>query len=1092
MADAAEEKWADFNPLITGSAGRAPDTPAPPRGGSGALMDTGIDLAKSTAGIAKGVYGVAEAAGSAVDPRGSFARNAREGMDALSDLTTVLEGSKTERGQELTRKPESFSESPGKWAINTATGMAPYIPLAIGTGGVGAAALFGGVGFGQVRSDLRENLRNSPEEVLKKNPQYQDYRDQGMTREQAIDEIYMGATDPRKLQTYLDAAPNVVGQAVMGGAGGAVIKGLTHGVTRRLTSEIVENVLKASDKNFLTRKATGAGLGAATGAVAGGGQELSTQLSQQSAGIQTTPTDWGRVGEAAGDQAALFSVMGGLGHTRFREKPYVPPIGLDVEAAAKDMTDPVSGKTLPEGPRVKPATGGEEMVGGDMGMGPEYGPHPPMGPFEHYGPTRAPTPEEVEGGRRSAEEAGLGRMQAEGYGPAASRRPLYGEAPPAPDATLPRPGGDRFKGQQLMREGDLGAADANFAPGEFGQQTEPGTIRPPRGEQRARQMAPGEVGYVGDYGEGPGAAAPVAGERPAVHGDIYKGAAPPEGSAPAPFAEETPVGKPKVEKGETGTGVPVDVPPPTLKEETHPPPEKPANISDGAIYIGTAADGRSLWMKNGKREFADPITGARHVEPEKNSGLQDFQAEHETPHTDWVRPEAVKQDLASLTTLMAKESANTRGQWADRLQRQLKASRAAGRYAPVTIRLFPELGQKRFGALRGKMDALLHHDPQGTIDAIRGDVQKVKGRDEIAEKDIPAVRTFAERAGLGRAKAWGDEIAKIATTDNHLVPWIRVPKEFRDFLQEPGNKDLEVEVKRSLRTNPLEFADTIRGQEHKPGHTEYAYPKDVNKARREAAVERKGTDAEEAARAAEEKALQEETQTEGEAAVGMLEPGEPPPERPTAPKEEVKASGGTLSLKAKPAGETKAEPKTFAEKLQHAIDVAKRKEKDKSAETSTIIGDRSSYHMANLTGEAVSGRIETKPLVVGVVKKRLGVGPKGERVMSTAAKRTEESRQQGRVNRQEALRAAQALEERVEGHQVEREQEEHEIRVAQRAAIRKYIEVLRKARAEAEKGLQQAGHHRPQGAAPCRGEGAHVGALQPEARRPRGAPRSPR
>src|SRR5580765_3823101 len=241
---AEEEKWADFNPLISGSNVAPGETPAPPRGWSGALMDTGIDLAKSVTGVGKQVAGLYEgAAGAIAGSRSPAARQALQNVDTYSDIGTVLEGLKTPRGQELTRQPEGFRESPGKYMVNTAINMLPYVPLAIGTGGVGAAAGFGALGFGQVRSDLRENLRNASPEELAKNPQYVDLMNQGMTHQQAIDEIYLDATDPRKIQTYIDAAPNVIGQAATGGVGGSIVKGLTHGATRKITSDIVQRVI---------------------------------------------------------------------------------------------------------------------------------------------------------------------------------------------------------------------------------------------------------------------------------------------------------------------------------------------------------------------------------------------------------------------------------------------------------------------------------------------------------------------------------------------------------------------------------------------------------------------------------------------------------------------------------------------------------------------------------------------------------------------------------------------------------------------------------------------------------------------------------
>lgn len=1070
----AEEKWADFNPLITGSAGVAPETPAPPRGWTGAIMDTGIDLAKSTIGIGKQIHGVREAVASAIDPRGGAATAARGDVDALSDLSTTLESLKTPRGRELTREPESFSDSPGKYAINTAVNMAPYIPLAIATGGWGGAAAFGGLGFGQVRTDLRENIRNAPLEELQKNPEYINFRDQGMTDEQAREELYLQASDPRKLQTYLDAAPNVAGQVATGGVGGAFIKGLTRGVTRRVTSDITQRVMDKANTNWMTRRATGAGIGAGAGAMAGAGQEASRQLSEQTAGIQTDPFDWGKTGAAAGEQAALFSTLGAVGY-RGVPKPKVPPVGMHVEATAKnmatDMTDVGSGRMMPEGEKMTPATGGKPMELGDIGVS-EYAstgdwrrpdsprppgaePPPPSPAMPHVSevmhPRDALTPE---GMRRYEEEAGIERMQDEGYGPALSRKPLYGEAPPAPDARLPRPGGDRFKGQQAMRAGDLGEADPNFPHQEFGMETE--RQRPARG---GRKMVPGEVGYHMEDA-GPGRAPDVTPGREMKAGDIYRDSgAMPEGSAPVPYgethapragqgrSERPPIRRGGPEAGEELTGVPVEVePPPAKAAELPPAPEKPKNISDAAVYIGTSADGRSLWMgKDGKRQFEDPISGAQHREPEANSGLPEFQAQHETPPEHHVSKETVDRDVGQLAALMNKQSANTRGQWADRLQRMLKASKSAGRYAPLTIRIFPEAGQRLFGALRGKMDALLHHDPQKVIDAIRGDVERVKGRPEIPDEQVPAVRELAQRAG-DKAKEWGDAVAKIAGPDNHLVPWIRLPKELREFLQEPGNKDIAAEAKRAVHTNPLEFADMLRGEEHKPGPTEYAYKKDLPKARKEAAVERAETEAETAAREAEDAKAREEISTEGEAAVGMLEPAEPPPPAPPRAKYEPPKFGKTLTLEgAKPKA-----PGTFGEKLQRAIDVAKRR-------GGALIGNQAGVTAARAesqtrkAGAPVHIEAHTKPIVATVRTGTL------EGLPSKLASHPERVKAgieaQSKWNKDEFLRRRKALDERVAGHMEEREREAQQQRVENFRIARQYVGLIRKMTEKAEAGL---------------------------------------
>jgi hypothetical protein len=68
--------------------------------------------------------------------------------------------------------------------------------------------------------------------------------------------------------------------------------------------------------------------------------------------------------------ATMFATMG-LAH-KGTPKPKVPPVGTHVEAAAADMVDAASGKTMPAGPAMKPPPRPKVgMDAGDLG-GSEY------------------------------------------------------------------------------------------------------------------------------------------------------------------------------------------------------------------------------------------------------------------------------------------------------------------------------------------------------------------------------------------------------------------------------------------------------------------------------------------------------------------------------------------------------------------------------------------------------------------------------------------------------------------------------------------------------------------------------------------------
>ena len=239
---------------------------------------------------------------------------------------------------------------------------------------------------------------------------------------------------------------------------------------------------------------------------------------------------------------------------------------------------------------------------------------------------------------------------------------------------------------------------------------------------------PGEYQGLGAEPSG----VPVEPGRPMVGGDIYRGMAPPEGSAPLPYGEtyaprpgdkgRKPIVTGGREPGEGSTGVPV-----AGKLVEPPGPERPRNISTDARYVGETYDGRQIWESGGFRQYEDPETGARRTESKKKSGDLDFRTAEEIPEPHRVTPETIEADKGQLAALMDNKSPATRGSMARILE---------GADQPK-LALFPKIGQAMFGPLRHKLDQMLHFDREGTINAIRGDPGLIKVAERAVPKEAP-------------------------------------------------------------------------------------------------------------------------------------------------------------------------------------------------------------------------------------------------------------------------------------------------------------------------------------------------------------------
>src|SRR6187402_3148742 len=152
MADDPNERFAEFNPLLGPGPRNQPEA-VPERSWGEALVDPVIGLGRGAVGAVKQAYGVGEAVASAIDLRGPAATTARKNIDTLSDIDAWMKSGQSQQNQAMEAAGgPSFRTDPGKYAVNVLTGMAPYVPLAMATGGWGAIPAFGALGFGQVRT----------------------------------------------------------------------------------------------------------------------------------------------------------------------------------------------------------------------------------------------------------------------------------------------------------------------------------------------------------------------------------------------------------------------------------------------------------------------------------------------------------------------------------------------------------------------------------------------------------------------------------------------------------------------------------------------------------------------------------------------------------------------------------------------------------------------------------------------------------------------------------------------------------------------------------------------------------------------------
>jgi len=785
VAGEPEDKWADSNPLI-GPGPEGMKTPAPPRSWGEAAIDTGLNLTAGVVGAGRQVLGAVEAAGSAIAPNAPGTIRARQNLDTAADIEGWIKSGRSEQEQQVEREGGySFSKDPGKYLFGAGVGMIPYAPLAMmGPYGVPVAMA---LGAGQVRSDLRENIRNAPIEEMRKNPQYVDLRDQGLDDGAARERLAVESTDPRKMQTWLDAAPNMIGQGLTSGFGSAVIKGLSMPAMRGIKNEIVERVIEGANKSFIRGRATGVGMGAASGAALGAGSDLSRQLSEQTAGQQRTPVNWGQTKDAALETGALFAGLG-LGYRRperFR-KAAAPPIDIHVEAAARDMAGDDLGTTpgpwgerpMAEGASMAPATGGERpMEHGDLGM--------PTPPDVEYGPAHVPP----------------------GAGP-------WGTRPPEPGPE--------------MHPSDAGS----YYPG-----TAPSEVAAQRREQR-------QMGGMPAITDLPGTRPPVEPGPPMHEGDI----APHEYGYPEPFAR--PAVRPKrglqpMDEADVARVPSVAEGYPGLEEasiRTTAPfvPKKGSETFTGEQPIHKPGEPHTVPDLRPKPILREPKGGPEFpaVETPDLPGAGDFPHEPAAA-TSWRGGPAQRH----IDEHLAGRDMATRGQIARALAEQT-GKRSVGRLnkamqqtlskiRDVVDRALEHDAEGTIEAIRGGATEVgvrkrLDADEKQAVTALREGLEggRIRTRRMLSTE---TTQGMADR--IGRAlQVMADHTPGVLA--KNLPPTL-------EKLLKVLSPDQRVEVRSAIRTNAREVADMLQGREHKAEPGQWIHEDQGKAHRKEARAEEK-------------------------------------------------------------------------------------------------------------------------------------------------------------------------------------------------------------------------------------------------------------
>jgi hypothetical protein len=319
MADKTPYDDFQFNTAGMGANTAPEDKPPPERGLWGYAKDTGIDVARGVVGLAGATTG-AKAAISTAAPDMVDRKTQNENLTALEDLDTWLKSGKSATGQYREEHPEAhgWTKTPVDELTRTATGLVPFAPVA--ATGYAAPFVAAGIGYGQVQAELHKRIREATPDDLKNDPGYAQDISNGVSDDEARDNLFARNNDPTKMKNLLTALPNVAGSAI--GAGAAKVL-LTRAAQRTVGDWLTTNVLKNLDALSTKGMAQRAGVGGVEAALGGAAQQGGSALSSQMQGTNLDPNksiDWGTVAAQAGEGAAVFGPMGLIGGPRAR--PY--------------------------------------------------------------------------------------------------------------------------------------------------------------------------------------------------------------------------------------------------------------------------------------------------------------------------------------------------------------------------------------------------------------------------------------------------------------------------------------------------------------------------------------------------------------------------------------------------------------------------------------------------------------------------------------------------------------------------------------------------------------------------------------------------
>jgi hypothetical protein len=756
---------------------------APTQDLGGRLQDTALDTVRGGLGIVRDIGGLKEMGAVSPEQR----KQARSDMDEMGKIDYWLQRARSPAGRYRAEHPEA------KTAIDTGqdvvSGIAPYVPLA--AAGPAAPGLFGALALGHQRVDIRDRLRDTPDDKITEAAQRAGIDQSGKSTDDLRDELYGHATDPTKLDTWLNAAPAVVGNVIGAGALGVMTKGAMRTLSGSITDRVLANINQGTGVGaWAGRRAIGAATGGVGGAAMGGGGAYTQEATEAAAGLRPEGVNWGDVAGAAKDTGLTFGAIGAVTHGR---QP-APPIGTDTVTVAR-MQEQGYGRPGPIQPRVE---GGRPMETGDImdPLGPE-GPartpatggvpmHPGDVAYQHpdYGPADETAGAPATGGRPV--------QQGDVYDPMGYQPPPGTAAqrwtPPPPPKPLPPPGGGG--GRRQMRQGDIMDEMGPAGPRVVGR-----TIneRPmvqgdiygeygPEGARMARRPARGPAMQQGDlYGEygperpaGPMPPPPrsqagwrpwEAGEREAMEGDVGF-PADEHGYAP-PTEPEPPGPRPFPEGGET----------PSARGPTPKPPSRGGGGGAGGPPRGGTPRGGA------------PEAGGREAAGE--SGMRAPRVSAAEFGGERAEPELPYPERATLRKKLAGISPQIRGVWARKMTDAME-------HGQSPLEAIPVIGRRMLGEHAA---SLMRDHPQGVIAEIGRGVREVPREGTgLTPEEHGTLQRLIEKASPEERAKWA---AALESGKKYL--WAKMPKSWKDAV-----KGMEKDVHDLVTKNSRAVIDELR------------------------------------------------------------------------------------------------------------------------------------------------------------------------------------------------------------------------------------------------------------------------------------------